>query len=138
MKTKIIILFLILSFAGLTAQDKGKFANLKKMPQLTRHVMPVYPAEAKKLGVAGKVVLEMNIDAQGNVTKATVVSSNFEGTEGAATDAVKKLKKDVFDQPAIDAAMKMKFSPGIDKNNKPVKCTVMQPFNFKLDDNKKK
>jgi protein TonB len=137
MKTKLIILFLILSFAGLTAQNEGKFSELKKMPKLTKTVMPVYPEEAKKLGVMGKVVLEMNIDARGNVTKATVVSSNFEGTEGAAADAGQRLKKNIFDQPAIDAAMKMKFSPGIDKNGKAVKCTVMQPFNFKLDAKKK-
>jgi TonB family protein len=145
MKTKIIILLLIFSFAGLTAQNKGKFIELKKMPQLTKQVMPVYPEEAKKLGVTGKVVLELSIDAQGNVTKATVASSAImaaessviKGSEEHSIDAVKKLKKNIFVQPAIDAAMKMRFSPGIDKNNKPIKCTVMQPVNFTLDAKKK-
>jgi outer membrane biosynthesis protein TonB len=138
MKTKLIILFLLFSFVGLTAQDKGKFIELKKQPQLTHQVLPAYPEEAKKLGVTGKLVLEMNIDAVGNVTGATVVTANHQGPDGMVIDEATKLKlKNVFDQPAIDAALKMKFSPGIDKNNNPVKCTVMQPFYFKLGDKKK-
>ena len=40
---------------------------------------PVYPAGAEASGKAGKVVLDITVDASGKVTKVTVVSSSGSG-----------------------------------------------------------
>lgn len=147
MKTKLVLLLMVISFIGISAQkveknasqEKGKFIELKTMPKIVQQAMPVYPEEAKKLGIMGKVIVEVNLDEEGNVVSTSVVTANLEGSEKSSTidEATRTRLRDVFNQPAIDAAKKTKFSPGIDKNGKAVKCTIMQPFNFRLNSKKK-
>lgn len=135
MKTKLILLFMLISFSLITAQDKGKYVELKKMPKIIKQAIPAYPELARKLGVTGKVVLQLNIDEKGNVTDTQVLTVNYEQADDTVLDDATKLKlKDIFEQPAVDAAKKMKFSPGIDKSGKAVKSTVVLPFKFALGD----
>ena len=140
MKTKLILALILFSFCFAAAQDKKKkseFTELKKHPSISQMAAPVYPETAKKLGITGMVVLELSINEKGDVTKTSVATANFEFTkEMQLDDAARNKINTEFEKAAIDAAMKMKFNPGIDKNGSAVKCSVMQPFKFKLGDKK--
>ncbi|MGD0338698.1 MAG: energy transducer TonB [Bacteroidota bacterium] len=76
---------------------------------------PKYPEMAAKFGLRGTVIVKAQIDENGNVIKADVLKS----------------PNPVFDRPAIDAAMKSKFSPKI-VNDKPVPSEVTMSFVFKM------
>lgn len=76
---------------------------------------PVYPEIARRAGVEGTVWIKIWVDKEGNPKKAIVQKSDAQ----------------LFEQPAIDAAMKWKFTPAI-MNNGPVAVWVSIPFRFKL------
>ena len=78
---------------------------------------PLYPADAAKQGIDGKVVLLLQLDAQGNVSGVEVESSQPAG---------------VFDQAAIDAARKWTLEPAM-KDGKPVAGKVRVPVTFEAD-----
>lgn len=138
MKTKLILALLLFSFCFAAAQEKKTaFTELKKHPSITKMATPDYPETAKKLGIEGMVVLEISISEKGDVTKTSVATANFEFTKEIQLDnAARKKINAEFEKAAIDAAMKTKFSPAIDKDGKTVKCSVMQPFKFRLGDKK--
>jgi TonB family protein len=93
-------------------------ASLKDKPKLIKKVEPVYPAEAKKKNLSGKVVLEGIIDKQGNVTEITKASGH-----------------PILIQAAAEALKQWKYEPLIiDGKPKEVKFTV--EINFKLDTEK--
>ncbi len=69
--------------------------TLTKAPELLKFVEPDYPEPLFAEGVSGEVVLNIDIDASGKVTQATVVRSS-------ATE---------FEAPAIAAAEQFVFSP---------------------------
>ncbi|MHB8904936.1 MAG: TonB family protein [Melioribacteraceae bacterium] len=128
MKTKIILILFLISFAGLFAQQKAKlqkvdesgFIEVDKVPELISKLNPEYPKLAKLAGIEGTVYLKLLIDEKGNVVKAKV-------EQGV---------KDMIDESALKAAKKAKFSPAI-LNNKPVKVWVILPVAFKLSVEKK-
>ncbi|MFA6541254.1 MAG: TonB family protein [Bacteroidota bacterium] len=76
---------------------------------------PVYPEIARRAGVEGTVWVKIWVDKEGNPKKAQILKSDAE----------------LFNQPAIDAAMKWKFTPAI-MNNGPVAVWVSIPFKFRL------
>lgn len=123
MKTKIFLLLLIFSFAGLLAQQKAKMQkadesgliDVDEVPVLKSQIKPAYPQIAKLAGIEGTVYLKLLIDEKGNVAKAKV-------EQGV---------KDMIDEAALVAAKNSKFSPAI-LNNKPVKVWVILPIAFKL------
>jgi protein TonB len=92
-----------------------KFIPVEKLPELVVAVKPVYPDLATRAGIEGTVYVKVLVDKEGKPKKAVVVK----------TDA------DLFNQAAIDAAMKSVFSPAI-QNNKPVTVWVVIPFKFQL------
>jgi protein TonB len=59
-------------------------------PAFLRRVMPVYPAQARRLGQEGRVVLRLTIDARGNLLKVVVLQGPGYGFEEAAVEAVKR------------------------------------------------
>ena len=59
-------------------------------PAFLRRVMPVYPAQARRLGQEGRVVLRLTIDARGNLLKVVVLQGPGFGFEEAAVEAVKR------------------------------------------------
>ncbi|MHB8930647.1 MAG: TonB family protein [Melioribacteraceae bacterium] len=128
MKTKIILILFLISFAGLYAQQKAKlqkvdesgFIEVDKVPELISKLNPEYPKLAKLAGIEGTVYLKLLIDEKGNVSKAKV-------EQGV---------KDMIDESALKAAKKAKFSPAI-LNNKPLKVWVILPVAFKLSVEKK-
>jgi len=84
-------------------------------PEPTKQVVPKYPEEATKARTEGTVWTQVWIDESGNVTKATVTKSDAE----------------IFNQPAVDAAMQWKFKPA-KKDGKPIAVWVSIPFRFKI------
>lgn len=65
---------------------------------------PSYPQDARRLGIQGKVVVQITIDEAGNVTSAKTASGN-----------------PLLRSSAQDAALKSKFKPVV-VNNQPVKA----------------
>ena len=78
---------------------------------------PKYPAEALANDVSGKVVLLVDIDAQGNPTAVAVKSSQPAG---------------VFDQAAMDAVRDWKFEPAME-DGRPAASQVLVPVTFESD-----
>jgi TonB family protein len=75
---------------------------------------PAYPKDALAQHINGKVVLLIDIDAQGNPTNVVVDRSEPPG---------------VFDQVSVDAARKWKFQPAI-KDGRPVAGRISVPVQF--------
>ncbi|MCK9212680.1 MAG: energy transducer TonB [Ignavibacteriaceae bacterium] len=97
-----------------------KFVEVEKMPDIINQVNPVYPEEAKKNGIEGRVWVKALVSKEGNVKKAVAVKSDNE----------------IFNQSAIEAAMKYAFTPAM-QGGKPVAVWVVMPFKFELDKEKK-
>ena len=76
-----------------------------------------YPDEAKEAGAEGKVVLEVHVNAKGEVVSVKVVDS---------------FDNEACNKAAIDAVKSIKWKPGM-KDNKPVDASVTVPVLFKLD-----
>jgi len=74
----------------------------------------IYPEIARRAGVEGKVYVLAFIDESGTVTKAEV-------TKGIGMGC---------DEAAIDAVLKTKFKPGLQRG-KPIKVQVTVPITFK-------
>lgn len=76
----------------------------------------VYPENAKRAGIEGKVTIAVYIDKNGKPRKTKILDSpNF-----------------LLEQPAIDAVMNYNgFIPAI-QNKQPVGCWLQFPINFKL------
>src|SRR5579875_3547211 len=77
---------------------------------------PKYPIEALRQGHQGEVILDVTIDASGNVLDVKVEKSS----------GYREL-----DRAAVEAARKWRFNPGL-KNGKPVGGVVRIPVNFSL------
>ena len=74
----------------LTAQVEGEASGTKKTERaIVTKVQPVYPPDAKKAGIDGKVVLDVLITAAGDVTDVKVESGPEELRE-ASVDAVRQ------------------------------------------------
>jgi TonB family protein len=78
-------------------------------------VTPKYPELATRAGLEGTVWVKLWIDEAGKVVKADVTKSDVE----------------MFNEPAIEAAMQWTFRPALLKG-KPVAVWVSVPFRFKL------
>lgn len=84
-------------------------------PVATRTVAPIHPPELKKDFVSGEVVLECQVDAEGEVHDIKVVSESHPGFAAAAEEALQQWE----------------FQPGsIDGQPAPVRIRV--PFDFRL------
>ncbi len=77
-------------------------------------VVPEYPQMAKQMRLAGRVEVEVVIDAEGNVEKTQVVSGNA-----------------LLSSAASMALKKWKFTP-FSSGGKPVRAVTTIGFDFKL------
>ena len=103
----------ILALVQTGAQEK---VELKSMPQVKSAVQPVYPAEAKKTGVEGMVMVNALVDKEGQVQKAEIDRSDAP----------------VLDKAALEAIRQWKFAPAISKVGEPVAAWVTIPVKFRL------
>lgn len=95
---------------------KPEFLNLGALSNVNalRLVMPTYSALARQSRIEGKVTVEVELDAEGNVVAA-------EATSGHA----------MLRQAAEDAAKKSKFKPAA-FNGEPIKAKGVVTYNFTL------
>lgn len=66
-----------------------------KRPTLLKTVEPLYPDSARRAGLEGTVEVQIWVDENGKASKVDILKSDA----------------DIFNQPAIDAAMKFVFIP---------------------------
>ena len=92
-----------------------EFVPVEKLPVPVKTVVPEYPELARRAGLEGTVFVKIWVDKEGKPRKALVIKSDAE----------------IFNQPAIEAAMKFVFTPAI-MNNGPVAVWVSIPFKFTL------
>lgn len=78
---------------------------------------PAYPKSAFEQSISGKVVLRVNVDAEGRTSGVSVISSTPAG---------------VFDAVSIAAAQKWTFEPAR-RDGKPVASALQIPLTFALD-----
>ncbi|MCK9425011.1 MAG: energy transducer TonB [Ignavibacteriaceae bacterium] len=98
----------------------NKYIEVDKMPDMVNQINPVYPEEAKKNGIEGRVFVKVLIGKKGEPKRVVVIKSD----------------NDIFNQSAIEAAMKYTFTPAL-KGGNPVAVWVVMPFKFELDKEKK-
>jgi len=91
------------------------FVPVEKQPEIVKEVRPKYPDLATRAGLEGTVWVKIWVDKEGRPKKAVVQKSDA----------------DIFNQPAVDAAMEWLFTPAMMKNG-PVSVWVSIPFKFKL------
>lgn len=86
-------------------------------PRVLRVFPPVYPFDAKRDNIQGRVMLRFVVDLDGLAKEAEVVEAEPEG---------------VFEDAALKAVEKYKFRPAV-KNGKIVTCIARLPILFQLD-----
>jgi len=96
-------------------EDPPDFVPVEKTPVPVKQVPPEYPEIAKRAGVQGTVWVKCLVDKEGKVRKAVVMKSDA----------------DIFNEPAIAAALQWVFTPAI-MNNGPVSVWAAIPFRFVL------
>jgi periplasmic protein TonB len=100
------------------SEDDGPppdFVPVEKQPQIVSQPVPKYPELAQRAGIEGRVLVKIWVDKDGKPHKAIVLKSDAE----------------IFNQPAVDAAMATRFTPAI-MNKGPVAVWVVIPYTFKL------
>jgi periplasmic protein TonB len=108
--TSMMRIFLLL--AGLSFTSVA-LADPKEPPVPVRTVAPDYPAEMRRDGASGVVMVDCVIDERGNVTETKVEkSSNV-----------------AFERPALEALKKWKFKPAT-LNGNAVSTRVTIPIKF--------
>ncbi|MCG2816292.1 MAG: energy transducer TonB [Candidatus Aminicenantes bacterium] len=89
--------------------------TLDTSPKIIKRVQPLYPAELRKAGIQGTVVLEVTTDEKGVPDKITVLKS--ESSE--------------LNQPSIDAVRQWVYEPTL-IDGKPVSVTFTVTVRYKL------
>jgi len=100
-----------------TGAGQGGVA-VDRMPEAVKRVKPTYPAEARRRGITGRVLLRVHVDAVGRVREVLVLSA-----EPAS----------FFEVQAVEAVRKWRFTPAVSKGI-PVGGWVTLPVRFELDD----
>ena len=117
--TSIIFLFTFILLSAQTKEVDKVPTPLGGMKALQKNV--VYPEDARKNGITGKVIVEATVDERGNVIKTKLLASVDPGLDGAAIKAIEMTK----------------FIPA-EKDNKKVKSNVTIPIMFRLNGDAKK
>ena len=95
--------------------EPDTFTPVEKLPVPVVQPVPNYPEIPLRAGIEGTVWLRIWVTKEGKAKKAEVVKTDSE----------------LFNQAAVDAAMKWVFTPAV-MNNGPVAVWVTIPFKFKL------
>lgn len=95
--------------------------ELDVQPSVLRRPEPVYPARAEELGVAGRVLIRMHLEADGSISKTEVVSVTPGGVYG-----------EMFRNAALDSFRTARFRPA-QRNGMPVRAVVEIPVVFEPD-----
>ncbi len=100
------------------ASGSGEFKaeQVDTPPAAIRKIDPEFPPEARRMGIAGRVVVRFLVKIDGTVSKASVVESVPTG---------------IFERSALEAIVKWRFKPGRYKGNL-VATWVLLPIQFRL------
>lgn len=85
-------------------------------PKAVSQEKPVYPFAMRRFGLRGSVLLEFEVNTQGRVQNARIVSSD----------------NPAFDEPALKAVFAWKFEPAT-RNGQPVTMRMRVPIQFTLE-----
>lgn len=91
------------------------FSAPDSMPYPISHRSPSYPESMRQAGISGDVGVEFDVDANGSVMNARVVSSSHPD----------------FDEAALAAVRRWKFQPAV-KNSRPVNAHLRDTLKFRL------
>jgi periplasmic protein TonB len=91
------------------------FVAIESQPEFIHREPAIYPEIAKKMGLQGRVTVEVTIDAQGKPIQAKVIKS----------------ASDVFNEAAVEAVMKYTFKPAM-MSTGPVTAKIMIPIDFRM------
>ena len=91
------------------------FVAIENPIQVLKLATPEYPEIAYRMGLNGKVVVEVTVDQQGKPIQAIIAKSS----------------SDVFNDASISAAMKSTYKPAM-MSTGPVTAKVYVPFTFKI------
>lgn len=91
------------------------FVAIESPPEIVKREPAKYPEIAYKMRIEGRVVIEVTVDAQGKPIQAKVVRSS----------------SDIFDEAAIEAAIKSTYKPGM-MSTGPVTAKMYVPFDFRI------
>ena len=91
------------------------FVAIENPPEIIHHEPAKYPDIAIKMGIQGRVTVEVTVDAQGKPIQTKVVKS----------------PSDVFNDAAVEAVMKYTFKPAMTITG-PVTAKVYIPIDFRL------
>jgi TonB family protein len=91
------------------------FVAIENPPEIIRREPAKYPEIAIKMGIQGRVTVEVTVDVQGKPIQTKVVKSS----------------SDVFNQAAIEAVMKYTFKPAMQSTG-PVTAKVYISIDFRL------
>ncbi|PKL82545.1 MAG: hypothetical protein CVV24_09565 [Ignavibacteriae bacterium HGW-Ignavibacteriae-3] len=95
--------------------DINAFIQYEKTPELVKAETPAYPEIAKKAGIEGKVFVKVLVDKEGSPKKAIVIKSESQ----------------LFNQSAVDAALKSEFTPAM-QGGKAIAVWIVLPYKFSL------
>lgn len=100
------------------APGSGEFKTeqVDTPPAAIRKIDPEFPPEARRMGIAGRVVVRFLVKIDGTVSKASVVEAAPSG---------------IFERSALEAIDKWRFKPGRYKGNS-VATWVLLPIQFRL------
>jgi protein TonB len=111
----VLLLGLILTVAA-TAMAATEYdaSDVDKPPKIVRQMPIKFPAQAKKEGITGKVVIRCLIGTDGKAGKMEIVESEPAG---------------IFDESALSTLKYWQFRPGV-KSGEMVATWVKVPFKF--------
>lgn len=105
------------------AKDKPRKPSKPAAPRVTeaspiagRNIQPVYPREAQRRGLSGRVLLRVDVAADGSVSNV---------------DFVQRSGTPELDRAAMNAVRKWHFTPSR-RNGKPIASSVNVPIDFVL------
>jgi protein TonB len=107
------VLAMLLSFA-MHASAETRVATDDALKAATKKTPPDYPPIAKQLKIVGRVVVDVTIDADGNVESVKIVSGNA-----------------MLTQSVIAAVKKWKFTP-FQQDGAATKAVASLDFDFKM------
>jgi len=92
--------------------------RVAELPRFRENIQPIYPDLARRMGIAGSVVIEVSIDEEGRVIDAVVKQGLGYGC----------------DESALASVRKARFYPARADDGQPVAVKVQIPFHFRLVD----
>jgi len=91
-------------------------ARVKVMPRLTRDSVAEYPAKVRRLGIQGRVVLQLVVDGRGKVIRRRVIKSLHP----------------LLDEVSLEAARSLRFKPGT-LDGEPIRVKIPYTYVFVLE-----